>query len=145
MTIKSALLVLSSGLFTGGLTANNHLPVPEPHLSAHPAPGTLTTTAANLAAAAPATYWQQEVHYDIQVSLNDKDNTLKGSETLQYTNHSPDTLAFIWFHLWPNAYQDKTTALYQQLSQLKERKNKLKKIKDNGYIDGLGLTILQSD
>ena len=27
------------------------------------------------------------------------------SEKIDYVNHSPDTLRFIWFHLWPNAYK----------------------------------------
>jgi len=86
-------------------------------------------------------YWQQEVHYDISVALDDKAHSLQASETLGYINHSPDTLTFIWFHIWPNAYKDKTTALYQQLSALKERKSKLKRIRDNGFIDHLDFTV----
>ena len=86
-------------------------------------------------------YWQQEVHYQIHVTLNDAGNTLRGDETLEYVNHSPDTLSYIWFHLWPNGYKDNTTALYKQLSALSERKDKLKKIKENGYIDQLNFTV----
>jgi hypothetical protein len=86
-------------------------------------------------------YWQQEVQYNIRVTLDDQSHSLKGFETLDYTNHSPDTLRFIWFHCWPNAYKDNTTALYKQLSQLEERKGKLKQIKDNGYIDQLDFTV----
>jgi hypothetical protein len=86
-------------------------------------------------------YWQQYVHYNIRVTLDDLTHSLKGSETLDYTNNSPDTLRFIWFHCWPNAYKDNTTALYKQLSQLEERKGKLKQIKDNGYIDQLAFTV----
>jgi hypothetical protein len=48
-------------------------------------------------------YWQQEVNYRIDVTLKDADNSLDGFEKLEYINHSPDTLKFIWFHLWPNA------------------------------------------
>ena len=86
-------------------------------------------------------YWQQEVHYDIRVTLNDIDNSLKGNETIVYVNHSPDTLSFIYIHLWPNAYKDNTTALFKQLSQIEERKGKLNKIKENGYIDHLAFTV----
>ena len=89
----------------------------------------------------PPAYWQQDVHYNINVSLNDTNHTLRCTETLEYTNHSPDTLSFIWFHIWPNAYKDNTTALYKQLSRLEERKEKLKKIRDNGYIDHLAFTV----
>ena len=86
-------------------------------------------------------YWQQEVRYDIKVTLDDDAHSLKGFETMVYSNHSPDTLRFIYVHCWPNAYKDNTTALYRQLSQIEERKTKLKKIRDNGYIDQLAFTV----
>jgi hypothetical protein len=60
-------------------------------------------------------YWQQEVHYNIDVKLNDKDNSLTAFERILYINHSPDTLHFIWFHLWPNAYKNDRTAFSNQL------------------------------
>jgi len=86
-------------------------------------------------------YWQQEIRYDIRVTLDDAAQTLKGFETMVYSNNSPDTLHYIFIHCWPNAYKDNTTALYRQLSQLEERKNKLKKIKENGYMDQLAFTV----
>ena len=61
------------------------------------------------------TYWQQHVAYTIDVTLNENEKTLDGFEKLIYTNNSPDTLAFIWFHLWPNAYKNDRTALSDQL------------------------------
>jgi hypothetical protein len=61
-------------------------------------------------------YWQQQVNYIINVSLNDDLHTLNGFEKIEYINNSPDTLRFLWFHLWPNAYKnDKTAFSYQQL------------------------------
>jgi len=60
-------------------------------------------------------YWQQEVHYTIDVSLNDREHTLDGFLQLQYINHSPDTLRYIWFHIWPNAYKNDQTAFSEQL------------------------------
>ena len=60
-------------------------------------------------------YWQQQVNYTIAVSLNDKEHSLDGFEKLVYTNNSPDTIAFIWFHLWPNAYKNDKTAFSEQL------------------------------
>ncbi|WP_205513169.1 M1 family metallopeptidase [Longitalea arenae] len=59
-------------------------------------------------------YWQQEVHYTIDVSLNDREHTLDGFLKLRYINHSPDTLTFIWFHLWPNAFKNDRTAFTEQ-------------------------------
>ncbi|WP_048919412.1 M1 family metallopeptidase [Rufibacter radiotolerans] len=59
-------------------------------------------------------YWQQEVNYKIEVALNDQNHTLTGKEQLEYVNHSPETLTFLYFHLWPNAYQDRNTAFAKQ-------------------------------
>ncbi|HEY1199798.1 MAG TPA: M1 family peptidase, partial [Niastella sp.] len=59
-----------------------------------------------LPAIGQADYWQQEVHYTIDVSLNDTEHSLEGFLKLRYINHSPDTLRFIWFHLWPNAFKN---------------------------------------
>src|ERR1051326_5721353 len=72
-------------------------------------------------------YWQQRVNYDIDVTLNDADNTLHAFEKVEYINNSPDTLGYIWFHIWPNAYKDETSAFYKQLTILKERKDKMKR------------------
>ena len=68
-------------------------------------------------------YFQQEVNYKIQVTLNDKRHELNAFETLEYINKSSDTLQFIYFHLWPNGYSGNHTALAQQLlhSHGKER------------------------
>jgi Aminopeptidase N len=85
-------------------------------------------------------YWQQEVKYNIQVSLNDQQHSLRGHLSLNYINHSPDTLYFIWFHLWPNAYKDSSTALAKQLAADKtSSKNIL--AQEPGYIDSLQFKI----
>ncbi len=60
-------------------------------------------------------YWQQQVDYIIDVTLNDKEHTLDGFEKMEYSNNSPDTLRFIWFHVWPNAYKNDQTAFSDQL------------------------------
>jgi hypothetical protein len=64
---------------------------------------------------AQKSYWQQELNYDIDVTLNDKEHTLDGFLKLNYQNNSPDTLHFIWFHLWPNAFRNDRTAFSEQL------------------------------
>lgn len=55
-------------------------------------------------------YFQQFVHYTINVRLDTKERKLTGSETIQYLNNSPDTLQRFYLHLYPNAYKDKDTA-----------------------------------
>ena len=59
-------------------------------------------------------YFQQHVAYDIEVTLDDSAHTLDAYEKIVYTNNSPDTLDFIWFHLWPNAYKNTETAFAKQ-------------------------------
>lgn len=60
-------------------------------------------------------YWQQQTDYNISVRLDDSTHTLSGFMKLTYTNNSHDTLNFIWFHLWPNAYKNDRTAFSDQL------------------------------
>ncbi|MCW3090648.1 MAG: peptidase [Ferruginibacter sp.] len=85
-------------------------------------------------------YWQQQLHYTINTELNEKEKSLAGSETIVYKNNSPATLDFIWFHIWPNAYKNSSTALMQQIKNDPDRKSKLDKY-DAGFIDGLAFTV----
>ena len=50
-------------------------------------------------------YWQQRIDYTMDVSMNVEDFTYKGSSTVQYSNHSPDTLTRVFFHLYFNAFR----------------------------------------
>jgi hypothetical protein len=72
-----------------------------------------------LAQASSQKYFQQEVKYTIRVALHDKSHELQAFETITYTNNSPDTLSFLLFHLWPNAYSGNNTALAEQLLRTK--------------------------
>ncbi|GGB14977.1 M1 family metallopeptidase [Puia dinghuensis] len=60
-------------------------------------------------------YFQQQVGYTIDVTLNDADKSLDGFVRMEYTNNSPDTLTFLWIHCWPNAYKNDRTAFSEQL------------------------------
>jgi hypothetical protein len=86
------------------------------------------------------TYWQQEVKYNIDVSLDDKNHFLKGFLKLDYTNNSPDKLSFIWFHVWPNAYKNEETPFAKQVLE-QEGKKGLKKLKENGFMDSLSFYV----
>ncbi len=82
-------------------------------------------------------YWQQQVNYTIDVSLNDKEHELDGFANIEYINNSPDSLHFIWFHIWPNAYKNDRTAFSNQ--QLKNRNTDFyfSEKEDRGYINRL--------
>lgn len=85
-------------------------------------------------------YWQQHLDYKIDVALDDKANSLKGNVNIVYKNNSPETLSFIWFHIWPNAYKNDSTALFQQLRNDPTSEEDLTKI-TRGEIDGLNFKV----
>lgn len=89
---------------------------------------------------AQQTYWQQQLRYDIKAELNDKDKSITGFEKIVYKNNSPSTLDFIWFHIWPNAYKNETTALLQQIKNDTARSKKMEEF-GTGSIDGLAFKV----
>jgi hypothetical protein len=47
-------------------------------------------------------YWQQKADYAISVELNDENQSITGTETITYTNNSPDVLKYLWLQLDQN-------------------------------------------
>ncbi|MDE3185572.1 MAG: M1 family metallopeptidase [Bacteroidota bacterium] len=90
---------------------------------------------------AQSKYFQQQVNYSIDVTLNDIENTLDGFEIINYTNNSPDTLHYIWFHLWPNAYKNDRTAFSEQLLQLGRTDFYFSDEAKRGYINRLDFKV----
>lgn len=86
-------------------------------------------------------YFQQDVSYQIDVKLDDKNHFLSGFETLNYKNNSPQSLDVIYMHVWPNAYKNKETALAQQLKRNEGDKIAKADAKDLGYIDSLDFKV----
>lgn len=84
-------------------------------------------------------YWQQEVNYKIDVTLNDKNHSLNGNAIIEYINNSPDSLTFIWFHLWPNAYKNGGTDFRKQISKFYTPP--FNRTVTKGYIDGLKFSV----
>jgi len=50
-------------------------------------------------------YFQQGVKYEIQARLDTKSDIISGTEKLIYQNNSPDTLDYVYFHLYQDAFQ----------------------------------------
>ncbi len=106
------------------------LPTPNEQRTASGAPGTK--------------YWQQRVDYDIRCELDEANNKLTGSETITYSNNSPDVLTYFWMQLDENQHSTVNNADYQNsnrmpqqtvdkvLDRFDERKS------DNGY--GVNIT-----
>ncbi len=87
-------------------------------------------------------YWQQQLRYDIKAELNDKEKSITGFQTIIYKNNSPSTLDFIWFHIWPNAYKNESTALMHQIKNDKDRSKKIPAQNlGTGSIDGLAFKV----
>ncbi|RLD25099.1 MAG: M1 family peptidase [Bacteroidetes bacterium] len=64
------------------------LPTPNEYRTASGAPG--------------QAYWQQKADYSIAIVLNDENQSITGTETITYTNNSPDPLTYIWLQLDQN-------------------------------------------
>ncbi|MFI5134450.1 MAG: hypothetical protein ACHQD9_01225, partial [Chitinophagales bacterium] len=86
-------------------------------------------------------YFQQEVNYTIHVTLDDAHHFLRGNISIEYINHSPDTLRFIYFHLWPNAYKNNYTAFAKQLLENGNTAFNDARDSDHGFIDSLNFTV----
>ncbi|MCS6930092.1 MAG: M1 family metallopeptidase [Saprospiraceae bacterium] len=86
-------------------------------------------------------YFQQEVNYQIRVTLDDTLHTLRGEVRMEYINHSPDTLKEIWLHLWPNAYRDRRTAFCRQKLRLGDAKFYFAPDSSLGYIRQLDFRV----
>ena len=85
--------------------------------------------------------WQQRVDSKIEVTLDDTHHFLNAFEELTYTNNSPDTLRYIYIHLWPNAYKNDHTPFAKQQDQNHSTTFYYSKAIDRGYIDSLQFSV----
>ncbi len=83
----------------------------------HPAPRGATTIFSALDLPAPngqrtasgapgPAYWQQQVDYVIEATLDPAARSLTGQARVTYHNASPDTLDYLWLHLEQNTFRD---------------------------------------
>lgn len=86
-------------------------------------------------------YWQQQVSYNINVSLDDSKHMLEGVITITYVNNSPDSLSMLYMHLWPNAYKNISTAFAKQQLENGSVNFWFSDKEDRGYIDSLNFEV----
>ena len=86
-------------------------------------------------------YFQQEVNYKIDVTLNDQSHTLSGQIQIEYINHSPDDLDTIYFHLWANAFKNRSTAFANQKLRTGSTKFYFAKDSDLGNFSDLNFQV----
>ncbi|WP_420820558.1 M1 family metallopeptidase [Saliniradius amylolyticus] len=58
----------------------------------------------NAAGAPGHQYWQQQVDYDIDATLDEDKRRLEAKIQIRYQNNSPDTLRYLWLQLEQNKY-----------------------------------------
>ena len=51
-------------------------------------------------------YWQNRADYLLHAGIDTVSNILSGSETIQYSNNSPDSLSSLWLELDQNTYRE---------------------------------------
>ncbi|QCR23610.1 M1 family metallopeptidase [Pontibacter sp. SGAir0037] len=66
-------------------------------------------------------YWQQRADYTIKVELNDENQSVTGSETITYTNNSPDVLSYLWVQLDQNIFEPKSMTNLTNTGTLQDR------------------------
>lgn len=76
------------------------LPTPNVYRTASGAPG--------------AQYWQQKVNYTIDVRLDEEKRRIFASEKIEYINHSPDTLRYLWIQLDQNRFSETSLDQYSR-------------------------------
>ena len=72
-------------------------------------------------------YWQQDVHYKIDAYIDEETDIINAEQTLVYWNNSPDTLKYVYFHLYQNAFQP-DSYLDELQKQNKKKPSLVKKI-----------------
>ncbi len=60
---------------------------------------------------------------------------------LKYTNHSPDTLSYIWFHVWPNAYRNDRTPYSEQQLENGDTRFYFSSKEQKGYLNRLDFRV----
>ncbi len=56
-------------------------------------------------------YWQQKVDYSIKVTLDENERRITGSQSVEYTNNSPDTLTYLWLQMDQNRFSKHSDAV----------------------------------
>ena len=92
-------------------------------------------------------YWQQNVDYEMEITLHDSIRQLSGNSRIRYTNNSPDSLERIYIHLYPNAFQVGSVKYreyinnYGRRSRAESFKKKIKNITSKIEIHNLSIAL----
>ena len=79
----------------------------------------------------------QKINYTITATLNDNDNSLDGFLDAAYTNNSSDSIYFLWFNIYPNAFKSDRTAFSEYMLNKGRTDFYFSKPAERGYINRL--------
>ena len=80
-----------------------------------------------------AAYWQNRADYQIDVKLDDTKNEVSGSVTIDYSNNSPQSLAFLWLQLDQNLFTKTSRGQAKMPATGRSRYGDAKSTFDGGY------------
>jgi hypothetical protein len=88
-------------------------------------------------------YWQQKADYDMEVVLNDENQTITGLEKITYTNNSPDVLTYLWVQLDQNMQSQESDTYSSETSEITQNLNEQGLKSLIGHSFDLGFKILE--
>src|SRR5436190_13619434 len=85
-------------------------------------------------------YWQQKADYDIDVTLDEKNLTVIGTETVTYHNNSPEPLTYLWLQLDENQHDPNNEVNYFDENKVTEpiTQQSYKALETKKNLQGLG-------
>ncbi|MEC3881501.1 M1 family metallopeptidase [Parapedobacter sp. 10938] len=105
---KAFIIILGAGLLALGVNGQQLHNANSNHGNKFEQLGTLLSdpNVYRTASGAPGhQYWQQKADYVIDVEVDDENQRVIGSETITYTNNSPDPLSYLWLQLDENEHK----------------------------------------
>lgn len=84
-----------------------------------PTPNTYRTGAGNPG----SQYWQQQADYEINAELNDKTQTITGTEIITYYNNAPESLSYLWLQLDQNRRDQGSDTYTTETTSMKDTMN----------------------
>lgn len=105
----------------------------------------ITLCSFSISQAQSSGYWQQEVDYTMKIDVDTEKHQFTGTQTLVYTNNSPDELTRVYYHLYFNAFQPgsmmdiRSRTITDPDGRIRDRISKLSE-DEIGYHDIISLT-----
>ena len=81
-------------------------------------------------------YYQQKADYKMTLVLDDNKQRLDGTETITYTNNSPDPLAYLWLQLDQNIYDQNSETKLIEVEKMENFRSVADLRKRDFYYDG---------